>query len=76
MKIQIELIKGDNETIHNGWLVTVGEKYADGLCYEEMLGLVSALTIPESKGMLAWLKTKEQHEAWKNQFVKKDNNLG
>lgn len=54
----------------NLWTVTVGDKQAVGLCYEEMLGLVAQVTVPEEKKALMWLKTKEQHSAQEEYFKK------
>ena len=52
MKITIEYIDETNEELYKGWKVTYGDKYADWLCYDEMLGLVSALTMPEKRPTL------------------------
>lgn len=64
MKIEIELIQQerevDGETIHPGYFVKHEDKYADGLSYDEMLGLVSAIMMPTIRPTLNWLKTKEQ----------------
>ena len=48
----------------NGWKVQQGDKYADTLCYEEMLGVLVSLTMPEQRPCLQWMLTKEQHEAY------------
>ena len=48
----------------NGWKVQQGDKYADTLCYEEMLGVFISLTMPEQRTCLQWMCTKEQHEAY------------
>lgn len=48
----------------NGWKVQQGDKYADTLCYEEMLGVLISLTTPEQRPCLQWMLTKEQHEAY------------
>ena len=48
----------------NGWKVQQGEKYADALCYEEMLAVLISLTLPEQRPYLHWMRTKEQHEAY------------
>ena len=47
----------------NGFKVQQGNKWADALCYDEMMGLVSSLTMPERRPCLQWMLTKEQHEA-------------
>lgn len=43
-----------------------GNKSSDELSFDEMLGLIAALTIPESCLSLLWMKTKEQREAQKS----------
>lgn len=74
MKVEIELIEGSStETQFTGWKVTYGEKYAYGLGYDEMLGLVAAITLPENRPTLNWLKTKEQHDAWRSRINKMTN---
>jgi len=54
--------------------VTFDGKTADGLGYDECLGLISAITMPENRPCLQWLKTPEQIEAWNNKFNKPDVN--
>ena len=39
-----------------------GNKSSDELSFDEMLGLIAALTIPESCLSLLWMKTKEQRD--------------
>ena len=47
MKVLIEFIEGEStKTQFSGWKVTHGDKYADGLGYDEMLGLVASITMP------------------------------
>lgn len=53
-KITIELHEKD------GFTVSQGSKSAIGLGYDEMLGLISAMTLPEKRGILHWLRTEEQ----------------
>lgn len=72
MKIIIELLENEVAGKWKGWCVIYGDKYADGLGYDEMLGLVAAITMPEIRPTLQWLKTKEQHDAWRNKHVKKE----
>lgn len=58
MKVEIEFIESSStETQWSGWKVTYGEKYADGLTYDEMLGLVAAITLPKKRPTLQRLKT-------------------
>jgi len=58
MKIEIEY---NTEGEWSGWKVTHGDKYAHGLSYDEMIGLVTAITLPEPRPTLNWLRTTEQH---------------
>lgn len=53
-----------------GWKVQQGDKLADMLCYDEMMGLVSALTMPNQRPCLQWMRTKEEHEAWERHMQK------
>ena len=39
------------------------DKNTDQLTFEEMLGVVAQLTIPNEKRCLAWLKTSEQRKS-------------
>ncbi|MDE6742086.1 MAG: hypothetical protein K2J58_07125 [Muribaculaceae bacterium] len=51
-----------------GFDVFQGDRYSDGLAYEEMIGLVVSLTMPEDFSRAHWMKTEEQHrmtEPWK-----------
>ena len=54
---------------------TMFDVHTDGkstgpLGYDEMLGLVSSLLMPQSRPCLQWLKTPEQHKAWNESFNK------
>ena len=40
-----------------------GNKNSDELSFDEMLGLITSLTIPEHCPCLLWMKTKEQRDA-------------
>lgn len=51
--------------------MTYGDKYADALGYDEMLGLVAAISLPEKRPLLQWLKTAEQHQLWRDNLNKK-----
>lgn len=46
-------------------------KKAIGVGYDEMLGLVSAIAMPELRPCLNWLKTPEQIKAWDEKYNKK-----
>ncbi|MBF0651681.1 hypothetical protein IR083_22950 [Dysgonomonas sp. GY75] len=51
---------------NGGFNVIQGDKYSDMLGYDEMLGLVSCLTMPENRPCIGFMRTKDQHEAWRN----------
>lgn len=44
----------------NSFTVRQGDKYSNGLTYDEMLGTISALTMPTERPCIHWMKTKEQ----------------
>lgn len=41
-----------------------GPRYNEGLTFDEMLGVVAALTIAPKPNCLQWMQTKEQHDAY------------
>lgn len=47
---------------YGGYNVIQGDKYSDGLAYEEMLGVVIALTFPEIGDVRFqnWMKTEQE----------------
>lgn len=58
MKIEIESVEEDRM-----FDVRLGDKTSGPLTFDEMLGLISALTMPEKRPCLCWLKTEEKHKA-------------
>lgn len=54
----IQIVKIEDS---NWFEVFQGDRRSDRLTYEEMLGLVSALTIPDKWPGVSWMKTNEQH---------------
>ena len=49
---------------NNGYFeVFQGDKSSGELSFDEMLGLITSLTIPERFPCLQWMKTKEQRDA-------------
>ena len=49
---------------NNGYFeVFQGDKSSGELSFDEMLGLITSLTIPEHCSCLLWMKTKEQRDA-------------
>jgi len=45
-------------------------KTAVGLCYDEMIGLVSSIAMPIKRPCLQWLKTPEQIKEWDEKYNK------
>jgi hypothetical protein len=68
MKITIEFQEGNELIPLNGWSVTHGRKSAQGLGYDEMLGLVAAITMPAKRPCLQWLKTKQEWNNWNKKY--------
>lgn len=58
----------------NGWTVRQGDRYADCLCYDEMLALLVTLTYKESPSTAmvhaGWMKTKEEWAKYEANFKK------
>lgn len=48
--------------------VHVGNKSTGQVTFDEMLGTVAQLTMPDNRRCLQWLKTEEQHQAFKNRY--------
>ena len=66
MKISIEEMEQD------GWNVIVGDKYTGKLTFEEMIGIVAQLTVPDNRKALQWLRTREQwddDERWRRRHL-------
>lgn len=72
MTVTIEFLVEGKCDKWSGWCVTYGDKYADGLGYDEMLGLVAAITMPDKRPALHWLKTKQEHAAWRERLSKNE----
>lgn len=65
--IKVEFLEEkDPITEFSGWKVSQGEKYATGLGFDEMLGLFTSLAMPKKRPCLQWMKTKEQHQKYKD----------
>ena len=73
--IIIEKIETSTEEVWGGWKVTQGDKYADGLTFEEMIGLVCSLTIPGERPCLHWMATKELHKERRDRLCEPKDNL-
>lgn len=74
--ITITLIENHPEG-WSGYTVSQGNRYADGLGYDEMLGLITALIMPINRPTLQWMKTAEEHKAWRDRLEQssKDNSI-
>ena len=55
--------------------VRQGDKYADEIGYDEMIGLVTQLTMPEKRGLIVWMRTKEEHQARHALWMKDSDHL-
>jgi hypothetical protein len=53
---------------NNHYEVHQGNKYSDQLGYDEMLGLFVALSMPNNRPCLQWMRTKEQHKQKQDYF--------
>ena len=69
MKIEIEF--NEEGKWKNSWTIKYGDRYADGLQQGEMIGLIAAITTPESledRLPLFWLKTDKEHKDWQERL--------
>ena len=55
-----------------GFEVYQGCKRSGLLGFDEMLGLIASLTMPDKRPCLQWMKTNEEHERFEN-FLKRDD---
>lgn len=58
MKIEIEVVERDSGA--KDYTVTENGKFADRLTFDEMLGLIASLTMPESRRCIQWMKSQEE----------------
>ncbi|MFS3040335.1 hypothetical protein AAH043_20215 [Bacteroides nordii] len=58
-----------------GYDVHYGDKRTGLLSYDEMLGLVSSIAMPERRPCLQWLHSEEWHKNWEQQY-ELDKNAG
>jgi hypothetical protein len=68
MKVTIQKIEVGSPEIAPGWYVEYEGKAADGLGYDEMIGLVSSITMPLERPCMQWLKTPEERRAWAEKY--------
>lgn len=52
------------EHTEHGFTVRQGDRYADGIAFDEMLGLVIHLTMPDQLPYDRWMKTYAEHSEW------------
>ncbi|MDE7345398.1 MAG: hypothetical protein K2N48_01495 [Muribaculaceae bacterium] len=45
----------------DGFIVRQGDRYADWMGWDEMLGLIISLTAPKNFSRRSWMMTEEQH---------------
>lgn len=62
-----------NHSKESSWTITVKDRYADHLTHEEAIGLVCLLVTRQNSDARCfnWMKTKEEHEEFQNNFLKK-----
>lgn len=53
-----------DKDIKNCFTVRQGDRYNDKLTYDEMLGLISALTMPKERPCLHWMRTEKEWRLW------------
>lgn len=58
-----------------GFDVIYGDKRTDHIGYDEVLGIVSAITMPDNRPCLHWLQTEAQHQAFKEKYCRQDTKL-
>lgn len=56
------------EIVERSFTVRQGDKFADELTFDEMLGLVACLTVPGDRKCVRWMKTQAEHDAWLNRL--------
>lgn len=61
-KIEIEITDRGCGSVD--FTVSQNDRYADRLTFDEMLGLVATLTMPELRQCTAWMKSKAEWDEW------------
>jgi hypothetical protein len=56
--------------------VLYNEKRTGDLSFDEMLGLIAAITMPQKRPCLHWLKTEEWHEEEARRYKPKETEQG
>lgn len=54
----------------NSFEIIQGNKTSEELGYDEALGLLASLMMPENRPCLHWMKTKEEHQKRRDMFTK------
>jgi hypothetical protein len=68
IKPHIEKNFDGTESVTGMFDVLFEGKTAVGVTYDELLGLVSSITMPERRRCLEWLRTPEQIKAWNEKY--------
>lgn len=59
-----KIIIETDKDINNCFTVRQGDRYSDKLTYDEMLGLISVLTMPKERPCLRWMRAEEKWRLW------------
>lgn len=62
------------ETAEHGFNVSQGDKNAE-VGWDEMLGLIASLTMPENRPCLQWMETEEQRAAKRASWSKSSKEI-
>ena len=67
----------DIRIIHHGAMFEVvqGNKTSEELSFDEALGLVASLMMPEKRHCLGWMMTKEEHQKRRDMFKKNSEDI-
>lgn len=52
------------ERTEHGFTVSQGDRYADEITFDEMLGLIVHLTMPDKLPYDRWMRTYVEHSEW------------
>lgn len=63
------------QLLDGGFDVIYGDRSSGLVTYDEMLGTVSAITMPNDRPCLRFLKTEAQHQAFKDKYCRQDTKL-
>ena len=63
---EIKIVKDKKST--SLFIVHQGDKNSGPLGYDEMIGLITSLTMPDIRPCLQWMKTEEEHKKFNNKY--------